>query len=57
MSIAAWIFLAAALAWGVLRFARHRDRQAADQKAGVDRKARIARADAQAIKRTLDGRR
>lgn len=57
MSTAAWIFLAAALAYGLLRFVRHRDKRAADRQAGVDKKARIARNNAQDVQRSLDGRR
>jgi peptidoglycan/LPS O-acetylase OafA/YrhL len=52
-----WILLAVALAWGVLWFFRRRGKQESERVARADKRAKLARADAKAIQRTLDGRR
>jgi thiosulfate reductase cytochrome b subunit len=57
MTTPVWILMAAALLYGFYRLARRRTRRQADAQAGVDKKARLARSDAQAIQRSLNGRR
>jgi hypothetical protein len=52
-----WILLAAALAFGVLRLLRVRARKDAERRSRTEKREKIARDDAKAIQRTLDGRR
>jgi hypothetical protein len=57
MEATIWIFLAVAATYGVFRFLRRRADQEAERKARADQRAKIARDDAKAFRRTLDGRR
>ena len=57
MSNLTFVLLAVVLGCGVLWFFKRQRKDAAEKQARVDRKARIARADAAAIKRAIDGRR
>jgi hypothetical protein len=52
-----WILLAAALAFGVFRLLRVRARKDAERRSRTEKREKIARDDAKAIQRTLDGRR
>lgn len=52
-----WILVAAALGYGVLRFLKHRDKRETEKQDRADKRAKIARDDAQAMQRTLNGRR
>lgn len=57
MEFGIWLLLAAAAGYGVLRFARSRSRRASERQARADKRAKTARDDAAAIRRTLAGRR
>jgi uncharacterized ion transporter superfamily protein YfcC len=57
MTTVVWILLAVAVAYGVVFVLRHRNKLETDKQASADKKAKSARHDAQAIQRTLDGRR
>lgn len=57
MEVGIWILLAVVLAYGVLRFSRFRTTREADRQTRADKRAKLARDDAKAIQRTLDGRR
>ena len=52
-----WILVAAALGYGVLRFFKHRDKRETEKQDRADKRAKVARDDAQAMQRTLNGRR
>lgn len=52
-----WIFLAGALAYGAFRFFKLRETREAERKTRADKRAKVARDDAQAMQRTLNGRR
>lgn len=57
MEVGVWILLAAALAYGILRLTKFRATREADRQSRADKRAKLARDDAKAIQRTLDGRR
>ena len=57
MEAGIWILLAVVAIWGAHRFLRRRADREAERKVRADNRARIARDDAKAFRRTLDGRR
>ncbi len=57
MTVFIWILLAAVVGYGILWFFRRRDRHEAEKQARADKRAKVARDDAQAMRRTLNGRR
>lgn len=57
MSTSIWVLLALAVAGGLLFVLKHRSKRESDKQAHAEKKATTARKDAQAMKRTLDGRR
>jgi hypothetical protein len=57
MEAGIWILLAVALAYGVFRFSRSRAARKSERQTRADKRAKLARDDAKAIQRTLDGRR
>jgi hypothetical protein len=57
MTTTIWVLLALAVAGGLLFVFKHRSKRESDRKAHAAKRATTARKDAQAIKRTLDGRR
>ncbi|MBK9376135.1 MAG: hypothetical protein IPN03_21030 [Holophagales bacterium] len=57
MTTTIWVLLALAVAGGLLYVFKHRTKRESDRKAHAEKKATTARNDAQAIQRTLDGRR
>lgn len=52
-----FVLLAAVLGYGVYWLLRRRARLETDRQARADKRAKLARDDAKAIQRTLDGRR
>jgi len=52
-----YVLLAAVLGYGVYWLLRRRARLETDRQARADKRAKLARDDAKAIQRTLDGRR
>ena len=57
MSITIWILLALAATGGLWFVFKHRNKRESDRQAHAEKKASSARKDAQAIQRSLDGRR
>ena len=57
MTTTIWVLLALAIVGGLLFVFKHRSKRASDRQAHAEKKATAARNDAQAIQRTLDGRR
>lgn len=57
MTTTIWVLLALAVAGGLLFVFKHRSKRESDRQAHAEKRATTARKDAQAIKRTLDGRR
>ena len=57
MTTTIWVLLALAVAGGLLFVFKHRNKRESDRQAHAEKKATTARKDAQAIKRTLAGRR
>ena len=57
METIVWILLAVGLGYGAVWLVKHRGKRDSELKAKADKKASSARHDADAIQRTLDGRR
>lgn len=57
MEAIVWILLAVGLGYGVVWLIKHRGNRDSARKAHAEKKATAARNDANAIQRTLDGRR
>jgi hypothetical protein len=57
METIVWILLPVGLGLGALWFIKHRGKRDSDLRAKAEKKATAARNDANAIQRTLDGRR
>ena len=52
-----WILLAVGVGYGAVWLMRHRGKRETDRQVRADKRAKLARDDAKAIQRTLDGRR
>lgn len=57
MSITTWVLLALAATGGLCFIFKHRNKRESDRQAHAEKKTTSARKDAQAIQRSLDGRR
>jgi hypothetical protein len=57
METIVWILLAVGLGYGAVWLVKHRGKRDSERKAKAEKKATAARNDANAIQRTLDGRR
>ena len=57
MEAGIWILLGVGLAYGTVRLLGRRARHATERNVRAEKRAKIARDDAKAIQRTIDGRR